>query len=141
MERSIELSNKYPWQGQGISTYRVIFPLFSADVAGGSSPSWNYEETTGTWLAWRRTHNCWLQILFELGRIGFILFIGFLCSLFYRFAKCLKTEPVILAFSGMAILGTDMLIHFPSRLEHSVPVMICFLALFTVVTQRKGVLR
>ncbi len=127
-KRTLELTMKHPFFGYGISTFRVIFPVLSGDIPTGITPLWEYEKTSGTWVPWRRAHNCWNQINFELGHIGFVLFLGLIGYLIWRFIKSPKTILVILAMSGLVVIGTNMTVHFPTRLPQTVLIIMCYLA-------------
>jgi len=123
-QRTIKLVNEHPI-GYGIATYRLIFPLLSQDLQsskGANNAVWEYENTKGRGLAWRRAHNCFTQILFETGWIGFPLFMAFVGWIAWRVRK----DP--LALAGLTIIGMNMMIHFPSRMTQSVFIMIMFLA-------------
>lgn len=121
-KRTVELANQRP-MGWGVATYRLLFPLMSKDLdAVRADADWEYDNTSGHGLAWRRAHNCWVQILFEVGYIGFFLLIGFCGVVFW---KCRKD---VLKVTGLIILGTNMLVHFPTRMTQSVLIMLMFLA-------------
>jgi len=123
-KRTIELTNKKP-QGYGIATYRLIFPLMSRDLEasrGAGEAKWEYENTTGKGLAWRRAHNCFTQILFEVGWPGFLLFMGFVGTIAWRVRKD------ALKLSGLAIIGSTMFVHFPTRMTQSVLILLMYLA-------------
>jgi O-antigen ligase len=128
-KRTIELANKKPF-GFGIATYRLIFPLLSQDLQSsvgglggkGEKQEWEYENTKGRGLAWRRAHNCFTQILFEVGWTGFLLFIGFIGSI----AWCCRKDALKLA--GLTIIGMNMFWHFPTRLTQAVLIMLMYLA-------------
>ena len=123
-KRTVQLANNRP-QGYGVATYRLIFPLLSQDLkssVGANGEKWEYENTTGKGLAWRKAHNCFTQILFETGWYGFVLFMGFIGAIAWR----VRRDPLKLA--GLAILGVNMMVHFPSRMTQSVLIMIMYLA-------------
>lgn len=131
-KRTIELSNKHPFFGWGIGTARVIVPALSGDVSGGYPGPWEYEGTKGNWLAWRQVHNCWLQMDFEVGKIGDILILLFLGSILFALLKLPKTQEVVLALSGIGMISSNMLIHYPTRMCQSV----LFLIIFVVFCQQ-----
>lgn len=120
--RTASLAIHHP-QGHGIATYKLLFPLYSQDLeASHANHKWTYENTKGDGLAWRRTHNCWLQVLFETGIPGFLLLLGFVLSIVRKSYK----DPRKL--TGLIIIGVDMLTHFPTRMMQSVPLIIMYLA-------------
>jgi len=123
-KRTISLSLKNP-VGYGIGTYKLLFPLMSQDLPStiiSNQEKWKYDNTEGKGLAWRRAHNDPLQILFEVGFPGAILLLGWLISVFL---KCYK-DP--LKLTGLVIVGTNMMTHFPVRMCQSVLIILMFLA-------------
>ena len=137
-KRTIELINEKSWLGYGIGTYKVLIPVLTQDIEGigvyqGPEGEWEYEYTKGKKLAWRQAHNCWLQLLFEAGRIGFLIFIGIVFLLLWRLFKIKQYE----ALSGLLILGTDMLVHFPTRMPQSVLIMTAYLAYCQTLTRER----
>lgn len=125
-KRTVELIAKCP-QGHGIGTYKLIFPTMSQDLEsskGARNVEWEYENTKGHGLAWRRAHNSWLQFPFEIGILGFLLFLGWIMSVVIKVIK--NKEHLKLA--GLVILGTNLLVHFPDRFAPAVPIMIMFMA-------------
>lgn len=112
-------------EGYGVGTYKLLFPVLCKDnpaVKGGGY--WEYENTAGWGLAWRRAHNCWIQLLFETGYVGLFLFAGFVLSILVRLKDPLK-------LAGLVIIGTNMMIHFPTRMAQSVLIILMFLAYCT----------
>lgn len=126
-QRTIQLANQNPLMGWGIGTYKVLMPVFSRDIAGGQTAPWEYEGTKGIWIAWRQAHNDWLQSLFEIGRIGIILFLAFLTRLLIKVIRSNAREKNI-ALAGFFMVATNMLVHFPTRTIQSLLLIICFLA-------------
>lgn len=108
---TIKLSLKHP-QGYGIGTYKVLFPVLCNEKI-------KFEQHNGA--RWLETHNDWLQILFETGFPGFVLFFGWIISIL----KQVK-DPMKLA--GLVILCVNMGIHFPTRMCMSVLIILMFLA-------------
>lgn len=127
-KRTIQLINQHPFVGWGPGTYKVIFPVLSKDVAGGIPGPWEYEGTKGNWIAWRQAHNCFLQIAFETGYLGFGLFSAFIGLIIYKLWKLAKTKSREIALSGMAIIFVNMMVHYPSRQIQIVLYLIVFLA-------------
>ncbi|MFA5388869.1 MAG: O-antigen ligase family protein [Candidatus Omnitrophota bacterium] len=121
-KRTISLTaREHPFFGYGLGTYKVIFPVLSRDVAGGVTNKWLYQGTEGDWVAWRQAHNCWLQILWELGFIGAGLLAGFIGLLLYRIRK----DRIL--FSSAVLLLINMSWSFPTRMIQTVPLLILFL--------------
>jgi len=123
-KKTIELTVKKP-VGYGMATSRLIFPVLCGDIEpthGASMEKWEYENTVGQGLAWRRTHNDFLQIMFEYGFPGFFLFAGWVMYLVW------KARKNIMKSTGLVILGMIMLPHFPSRMCQAVLILLMFVA-------------
>lgn len=107
-QRSIELSNQRPLQGWGLGTYKDLFPPLSRL----------------TCTPWRTAHNFIIQLVFEVGYplTGCLLF-GLGCLLWALF----KAE-LWFPLSGLVMILSDGLAHFPDRCIQMVPLMILFLA-------------
>ena len=122
-KRTVELAIKHP-EGYGAATYRLLFPIMSQDIQpskGANNAEWEYDNTRGRGLAWRRTHNDFLQILFETGFPGFILFFGWIISIVVKIR-----DPIKIA--GITILAVNMIPAFPMRMCQSVFIMLMFVA-------------
>ena len=107
---TFKLYLQHPIFGWGPAMFKTIFPALvrgTFDLEG----------------VWRTTHNCWLQLLFETGAIGFSLVSGFFIHLFVKLKKI-----NLYLFFGLAIIALDMMAHFPTRQIQCVPIMIAFLA-------------
>jgi O-antigen ligase len=123
-KRTVELVAKHP-QGYGVATYRLLFPIMSQDIApcqGADMAEWEYDNTTGKGLAWRRAHNSFVQLPFEVGIPGMILFSGFLISVIWKIRN-----PLV--WAGIIVVGVNMLTAFPERMTQSVLILIMFLAM------------
>ena len=107
---TFKLYLQHPIFGWGPAMFKTVFPSL---VRGGF-------EAEGVWSI---THNCWLQLLFETGAIGFALVSGFFMYLFVKLKKI-----NLYLFFGLAIIALDMMVHFPTRQINCVPIMIVFLA-------------
>lgn len=108
--KTAELSLKHP-QGYGIGTYKMLFPVMCGQKISAQQPG----------REWNTAHNDWLQILFEIGFPGIILFLGWLISIVRK-----VNDPITLA--GLAIIATNMMIHFPNRQVQCAFIMLAFLA-------------
>lgn len=135
--RTIELANEKPWTGWGIGTFKVVFPTLSKDVAGGITDKWVYEWTEGDWIAWRKTHNCWYQFIFELGWIGFAGMLGLVGFFIWRFIRVKKTHIVIMAGTGLMLYMANMTVHFPTRMIQTLVLMLCYVAYYEHVTSQE----
>lgn len=137
-KKTIQLTMKRPLRGYGISAYQLVFPALSKDLGLlGVTPEWEIENIRGTQTPALQTHNCWLQFLFELGAVGMALILfyaGLLISLFFF---CPRTDKTITLMTGLVILGVIMAFHFPTRLFHTVPVFICYLAYYETLMKKE----
>lgn len=97
--------------GYGIATYKIIYPVLCDKRIKQQAPG----------REWNTAHNDWLQIAFEIGIPGIILFTGWIISILKR----LK-DPVKLA--GLTIIAVNMMVHFPVRLCQSAFIILMFLA-------------
>ncbi len=132
--RALKASAVHPIMGYGIGTFQVVFPVLAEGIMTSHPGPWTYEWTEGDWIAWRKAHNCWLQILFETGLIGLFLFLGFVCTLFFKLWRHSKIETTAMPLTGLVILGVNMTVHFPSRMLQTVIVMIAYLAFCKVIS-------
>ncbi len=107
-KKTVELSNKRPFWGVGIGTYKLVF-----------APLSRLSETV-----WKTAHNDWLEILFEAGYPA-LIFVSTM-FLFLFFVLWYKQEWSCLA--GLTIISADMVSHFPCRMINTVPLIILFLA-------------
>ena len=114
--KTIELANERPWAGWGPCTYKYLFPA----MCGIDS------------LSWKMAHNCWLQILFEYGRIGLAVFIGYFVylfiSLFRIMSRAIFRPQAVSCLAGLAMISINMMIHFPTRMIQTVLIILFFLA-------------
>jgi len=141
-KKTVEIALKRPIKGYGISSYQLVFPamLKSDEILIGVTEEWEIENIKGKQVPALRTHNCWLQFWFELGYIGMGIILSFILLLGLLFFRCPRTDKTITAATGLVIIGTLMLFHFPTRLWHSVPVFLCYLAFYETL-MKKEVLR
>lgn len=137
-KKTVELTMKRHVTGYGISSYQLVFPAMSKDLTMlGKTEEWNIEEIKGTHIPALQTHNCWLQFWFELGDIGMAIIAFFVILLVSLFFLSPKNDKTITALTGLVILGTIMIFHFPTRLWHSVPVFICYLAFYETLMRKE----
>ena len=98
--------------GWGLGCFKITFnQIAKIGVA-------KYE---GSWLT---PHNCWLQILYETGFIGFTLVLLYAVDLFHRLIANKLYSMVI----GLSLICADMMVHFPDRRISTVFLIIAFLA-------------
>ena len=127
--KTVQFVNENPYSGWGIGTFKTIFPVISGQMI----------EESGEKHTWLRAHNDWVQLPFELGYVGFSMLLGLAGYLMWLFKKAKKTEPVVLAMTGLVIYGTNMLIHFPTRLTQAAIILLCYLAYFETITNKKEI--
>lgn len=123
-KKTIELTLKHP-QGYGVGCNKLLFPVLCGDILptrGADEAVWEYDNTYGKGLAWRRTHNTFLQILFETGIPGFLFFMGWIGSIVWGARKD------IIKSTGLVILLTIMFPHFPVRLTQAVLILLMYCA-------------
>jgi O-antigen ligase len=138
-KRTAELTLKHPIKGWGISTFQLVFPAMSRDLVElGVYPKneyWEIETMTGHQTPALQTHNCWLQFWFETGSMGAAMIIAFVVWLVLLYK--VKNERTLRAVTGLVILGTLMLFHFPTRLWHAVPAFIAYLAFYELFMRKE----
>lgn len=114
--KSIVLGMEHPIMGYGMGTYKHLFPpLSQLDV-----------------IPWKTAHNCWVQIFFETGITGLLVSAGYFCYLVKEMLKLLNRaiyrQRAIVLLSGLAMMATNMMFHFPTRQITTVLLIIFFLA-------------
>ena len=116
---SIKLSLNHPFFGYGIGTYQHLFPILS------------FPEIKNHTIPWKTAHNCWLQLLFEMGIFGLSFFIFYsinLCRKLFRLTKrAIFVYQARICLAGLAMIGVNMMFHFPTRMIQTVPMIIFFL--------------
>lgn len=109
---TIKLSFNHPFIGYGIGTYKVMFPPLSNYVCSLEG-------------LWATAHNAILQLIFEIGYLGFTLVAVITGKIIYTaFKKC----DVHLIF-GIFLLLATLSVHFPDRRINSILIIVLFLAL------------
>ena len=111
--KTAELSLKHPL-GYGIGTYKILFPHLCGKEITRQAPG----------REWNTTHNTLLQMTFEVGFIGIILFLGWMVTLIRNILK----KKNYIQLSGFAIIATNSLIHFPDRMVQTVLIVMIFFA-------------
>lgn len=107
--KTVHLLNDRPLTGYGIATYKYVFhPLSKMNS-----------------IPWKSAHNCWLQLAFEYGWPVFLMILYFVINLFQSLIKGGSIHLIV----GLAIISLNMLVHFPTRMIQSVPLIIVFYAL------------
>ena len=76
-----------PWLGFGLGSFPSIMPFYNSDKEVFSFNRFGRLS---------HLHNDIGEMYFELGRIGFIVFLLWLCNLLYRIVKCPKSKELYL---------------------------------------------
>lgn len=93
--------------GHGLDTFLPLFPLYKHDA----NP-------------FPQAHNDWLQIGWELGLVGLVIFSAWSGSLLYR----LHRRRMFLEFAGLMVMAVNMFFHFPQRMTQTIWLMVAFAA-------------
>ena len=113
-KKTIELANRHPITGWGMGSYKYVMNAFMPN--------------------WRMAHNSALQVLFEFGYPGLIFIMALFGTLIY---KLIQGEGYM-CLSGLAMLITDSMVHFPDRQIQVVLIVVLFLAYCTRRITTKG---
>lgn len=107
-KETIAFANQYPWGGWGIGTFKILYhPMSKLHT-----------------LPWYQAHNEYLQVLFETGRLGLLLMLGYLGNLIWK----LKNKRQFRLLTGLSMILLDMMVHFPLREFQCFLIVIAFLA-------------
>ena len=113
---TVKLGQQNLWFGWGMGTYQYIFPAI-----GGINT-----------IPWKTTHNCWLQIFFEMGLTGLALVIGYaaylVSNLVHLLHRAIFRHKAAACLSGLAMIGINMMFAFPTRMIQCVLLIIFFMA-------------
>ena len=94
--------------GHGLDTFYAMFPVYKHD---GNS--------------FAQAHNCWIQIPWEVGLAGLMGVIAYCTWLCFRLYKAKEHE----CLAGLAIIGTNMIPHFPTRMTQTMWLIVAFIAI------------
>jgi hypothetical protein len=94
--------------GHGLDTFLPLFPYYKYDP-----------------YPFPQAHNSWLQYLWELGLIGFVLIAWYGVNL----VKRLLNNGRAIETAGCVIIATIMLFHFPDRMTQTMGLMIAYIAM------------
>jgi len=109
-KKTIELSNKRPWMGWGIGSYKDVFPALNIQPE-------HYSQ-------YRTAHNFILELIFEIGYPMTIVIVGGLIFFIIRLWKA----DLFLNAAGISMILMDGMVHFPDRVTQCVPIIIALLA-------------
>lgn len=105
------------WLGFGIGNFIRVSPHTQWRFIKAPRP-----DLESVMHKYSHAHNDYVEVLYDMGFIGFIILIGFICSLFWRFCTAVKTPR-------MNMLFCCVIAH-----------MVCALGIFTVHTAISGML-
>lgn len=115
----VPLAGPIDWKsifiGRGLDTFMGLFPVFKHDP----NP-------------YGQAHNCHLQLLWELGFMGYSILAAYVVRLAVRVRK----SPILLG--GLACMTVNMFFAFPTRMGQTMLMMVAFLALCEQYAQTKG---
>ena len=111
-DSTILLSLQHPFIGWGVGTFHFLYPALGK---------------TGTNYQWMMAHNCWLQMIFELGYLITGVLMFYYGQLIYRLSR-IHGKKAKLCIAGLLMIGTNMMFHFPTRMIQTVFIIIFFLA-------------
>lgn len=116
--KSMDLFTQYPLAGVGAGNWKVQFPSVGMEGLKGADTHQVF---------FNRPHNDFIQVLTELGTLGFLLYTGLYLILCYSFYKRLrkKSQPtplaVWLSYTSLLVLMSFSLFSFPKeRIEFQV---------------------
>ena len=102
--------------GWGVGTFKAVF----SSLGGLKSQPW------------MMAHNCWVQMIFELGYFlsisVIIYYIYLVTSIFKLFRRAILRRESQICLIGLLMIGTNMMFHFPTRMIQTVLIIIFFLA-------------
>lgn len=105
---TLPLAGPVDWKsiffGRGMDTFMPLFPIFKHDM----NP-------------FAQAHNCHLQIVWELGAVGYCIFVAYFINLFRR----LRNYPLLIA--GLVCMLVNMFFAFPTRMTQTMFMMVAFM--------------
>jgi hypothetical protein len=106
------ITGPFNWQwflfGHGMDTFLPLFPVYKHDF----NP-------------FPQAHNSYLQLLWEIGLVGFWLIAAYVSFLIFRLYKKHKYELI----SGAVMIGVNCFFAFPDRMTQTAPLIVAYLAL------------
>lgn len=109
-QKSLKFAMQKPLTGWGPGTYKMLFPAMGM--------------TAHRDIPYKSAHNWIVQLLFEMG----IPFTATLLITLGWLAYRLYIAKELLCLMSLAMIVTDMMVHFPDRMLQTVGIIICFLA-------------
>lgn len=112
---TIHYANMKPWFGWGPGTYKFVFPQLT-------ERSRHIGQAIN--LPYKSAHNFIAQLLFEVGYPLTFFILASIAWLIFVLWYLQKT----MCLSGLAMIFTDGLVHFPDRMIQTVLLIILFIA-------------
>lgn len=105
---SVEILKDHFWTGIGLGGFQWVFP--------------SYQSQTLT-MGWAHAHNDYLELMIELGGIGFFLFVTVIVFFFYALKKCWVSRPHTEkeTFLGCGVAAVSFLIHSTADFNFAIP--------------------
>ena len=122
--------SKKPVKGHGVAMFRHIFSQIDMITYGTGSPPNKCDKP----VTFHKAHNDYLEMVFNQGYIGLLLFIGFVFSNIIPFAKGIKTHHAIVAFTAVVIA---MVVSFGHYTTHSTLIVLPLIYLSILTNQTK----
>ena len=121
-----------PVKGHGVGIFKYIFPQIDLTKYKTGSPN-NIQDKPTSFL---KAHNDYLELAFNQGYVGLLLFLGFVFSHISKFARGVKTHQGMIAFTAVAIA---MVMSFGHFLIHSTLILLPSIYLSIMTNQTKEI--
>lgn len=119
-KESLNLSRRVSWWGFGIGRYKQVFPL------------WQHKEGQ-TCRYYRQAHNDHLQVLNELGIIGFILYLLFMVNIFKKAWSVRHNWIMQGVLAGSVAFMVNAICYFPMHVPHLAAIGVFYLCCIEII--------
>ena len=122
-----------PIKGYGLGMFKYIFPKIDMKTYGAGSPQnrWDAPRT------FHKAHNDYLEMVFNQGYVGLLLFLGFVFSSIQRFSRQGKSSYI----GKISLIGIliAMIVSFGHYMTHSTLILLPLFYMIILTNQTKGV--